>query len=244
VHTIDKKLDFEITPQPNDTTCGPSCLHSIYRYYGNLKNLPEILSEVTPLKEGGTLAVYLGQHALRNGYDATIYTYNLQVFDPSWFSKAGTNFPKKLKQRIEAKSDEKMKIACNAYIEYLNLGGKILFKDLTVGLLKGILKKNIPILTGLSATYLYRTPREIDLGNDKIAFDDINGDPTGHFVVLYGYDLEKRVALVADPLQSNPISDTHYYKVSISRLACSIMLATLTFDANMLIITPKGMKFK
>ena len=168
----------------------------------------------------------------------------MQVFDPTWFTKSGVNLQNKLKQRIAVKSDIKIKTASTAYIEYLNLGGKIRFKDLTVGLLKGILKKNIPILTGLSATYLYRTPREVDLGNDEIIFDDINGDPSGHFVVLYGYDLEKRVALVADPLRSNPISDTQYYRVSISRLACSIMLATLTFDANMLVITPKGMKFK
>jgi len=34
---------------------------------------------------GGTLAVNLANHALRRGYRALIVTYNLTVFDPSWF---------------------------------------------------------------------------------------------------------------------------------------------------------------
>ena len=34
-----------------------------------------------------TLAVLLGCHALRRGYEATIYTFNLQVFDPTWFEE-------------------------------------------------------------------------------------------------------------------------------------------------------------
>ena len=37
-------------------------------------------------RQGGTLDVFLANHALKRGYDATIFTYNLDLFDPTWFA--------------------------------------------------------------------------------------------------------------------------------------------------------------
>lgn len=42
--------------------------------------------ETPELEDGGTLAVLLGTQAIRRGYHAKIFTYNLRVFDPSWFA--------------------------------------------------------------------------------------------------------------------------------------------------------------
>jgi hypothetical protein len=72
-----------------------------------------------------------------------------------------------------------------------------------------------------------------------LVYDDIQGEPTGHFVVLCGYDMQNRTALVADPLLPNPISASPIYTVRLNRLICAIMLGILTYDANLLIITPK-----
>jgi len=58
-------------------------------------------------------------------------------------------------------------------------------------------------------------------------------------VVLCGYDMTQRSALVADPLLPNPISPTQIYPVRLNRLICAIMLGILTYDANLLVITPK-----
>ncbi|KPJ98267.1 MAG: hypothetical protein AMJ60_08925, partial [Desulfobacterales bacterium SG8_35] len=69
--------------------------------------------------------------------------------------------------------------------------------------------------------------------------DNIAGSPTGHFVVLYGYDREKREVLVADPYRMNPVSNDHYYKVSIARLLGAVLLGILTHDANLLMIEPQ-----
>ena len=66
-------------------TCGPTCLQAVYRYFGDDLPLEQVVAETPSLAEGGTLAVLLGCHALRRGYQATIYTFNLDVFDPSWF---------------------------------------------------------------------------------------------------------------------------------------------------------------
>ena len=76
------QLNLTIRPQPNDETCGPTCLHALYRYYGDDLPLSKVIEEVPTLPGGGTLSVLMACHALRRGYRATIYTYELQLFDP------------------------------------------------------------------------------------------------------------------------------------------------------------------
>jgi ABC-type bacteriocin/lantibiotic exporter with double-glycine peptidase domain len=78
-------LNFDIKAQPDEVTCGPTCLHALYQYYRDEIGLKEVIAEVKSLKSGGTLAVMLGNHALKRGYKASLYTYNLNTFDPSWF---------------------------------------------------------------------------------------------------------------------------------------------------------------
>ena len=235
---MDKKLRFAIQAQPGDTTCGPTCLHAVYNYYGDKISLPNVIGQVKQLKGGGTLAVLLGCHALRRGYRAKLYTFNLQVFDPTWFRPGAPALQERLKTQMQVKKSPKMRPASKAYLEFLRLGGNIVFEDLTSALIRGLLKRSIPVLTGLSATYLYRTAREVALGA-KMDYDDIHGEPTGHFVVLCGYNMQERTALVADPLLPNPISDSPIYTVRLSRLICAIMLGILTYDANLLVITQK-----
>ena len=76
---------FEIQPQPDDTTCGPTCLHAVYKHFGDDISLEQLLDEVPRSESGGTLGVHLANHALARGYEARILTWNLRVFDPTWF---------------------------------------------------------------------------------------------------------------------------------------------------------------
>ncbi|MFZ1986461.1 MAG: hypothetical protein WAU91_18775 [Desulfatitalea sp.] len=235
---MDTKLQFHIQAQPDDATCGPTCLQAVYNYYRDKISLAKVIGQVKQLKGGGTLAVLLGCHALRRGYRAKLYTFNLQVFDPTWFRLSTADMQVRLQRQIEAKANPKIRTASRAYLEFLRLGGTIRFEDLTTRLVGGLLRRAIPILTGLSATFLYRTAREISVGR-RMVYDDIKGEPTGHFVVLCGYDMATRTALVADPLLPNPISPTQIYPVRLNRLVGAIMLGSLTYDANLLIVTPK-----
>lgn len=219
--------------QPDDTTCGPTCLHAVYQYYGDTVLLDTVVSEVTRLEEGGTLAVLLGSHALRRGYRATIYTYNLQVFDPTWFREGAPPLAGKLHDLAVNRTDRKIRNAARAYVEYLALGGQIRMKVLTPDLLRHYLKRGTPILTGLSSTFLYGSSREDPLTNEP---DDVLGHPAGHFVVLRGYREATRETLVADPWHPNPMSETGSYWVTLPRLINSILLGILTFDANLLIL--------
>lgn len=232
---VRKTLDLEILRQPDATTCGPTCLHAIYRYYGNETGIDRLIADVPKLKGGGTLAVHLARHALKQGYAARIYTYNLQLFDPSWF-EPGVDLIRRMKDQLAHKESKKLQLASKAYIDFLKEGGELRYEDLNPALIRRFLDRGAPILTGLSSTYLYRTKRERGDTNQE---DDVRGVPTGHFVVICGYDRDKDHVLIADPWSPNPLSRKGRYGVALDRLIGAILLGILTYDANLLIIEPK-----
>jgi hypothetical protein len=228
-------IDLEIRAQPDNTTCGPTCLHALYAYYGYPMPLRRVIAEIHQLEGGGTVAVSLGNHALRQGFKAQLFTYNLQIFDPTWFSSTGsTPLSAKLRAQARSKSGSKLRRVIQEYLDFLEQGGRVLFENLTRGLIEGFLNSGRPILTGLSATYLYNCAREF--GTE---YDDIRGEPAGHFVVLCSYDELNREVLVADPLLPNPVSPIQQYRIDIDRVIAAILLGTLTYDANLLIIEPR-----
>jgi hypothetical protein len=232
----DLVLEFDIDAQPDDVTCGPTCLQALYRYYNDEVPLRQVVHEVKQLKNGGTLAVMLGNHALRRGYKATIYSYNLNLFDPSWAGFSRKKIIERLKRQMAFKyKRRKLQIASKAYIQFLEEGGDLQFAELDAELISSYLARSRPILTGLSATYLYGTPREVPQFD---IYDDIKGEPAGHFVVISGYDEKKRSVYLADPMTPNPIGKGRVYGVSFNRLINSIMLGIVTYDANLLIIEP------
>lgn len=230
-----RALEVDIAAQPTDRSCGAACLHALYRYYRDEVDLNDLLEEVPQLDStGGTLAVHLGRHALERGYRARIYTYNLTLFDPSWHH-GEVDLVHKLIEQARVKADAKLREATDAYIDFLQRGGEIEFQDLDRELLRRHLSAGRPILTGLSSTYLYRSPREVPETDEP---DDVRGSPVGHFVVLAGHDVESDEFLVADPYRANPLGEEHHYRVHAERLIAAILLGMITYDANLLILYP------
>ena len=168
---------------------------------------------------------------------STLYTWDLMVFDPSWFTPDAPPMIDRLTQQAELKTDKRVRVVSHACREFLELGGSIRFRDLTAPFLRGILRRSVPMLAGLSSTYLYRMRREYG-PNDKQ--DDLRGEPAGHFVVLSGYHRQDRLVRVSDPYRSNPVSSEVHYWVNINRLISSVLLGNLTFDANILLITQRN----
>ena len=232
---MDSRLHFQISAQPTNSTCGPTCLHAVLAYHGDQHTLTEVIAGVPSLEFGGTLAVLLGNFALQHGYEAILYTYDLIVFDPSWFRPGAPPLAERLRAQMKAKTKPKLRMASEAYLEFIERGGSIRMEDMTPGLIRKYLKRSCPILVGLSSTYLYNERRELEDGQQ----DDIAGKPQGHFVVLCGYDSESRSVLVADPLQPNPLAKLEQkYEVDLDRVMCAIMLGIVTYDGNLLVIRP------
>jgi hypothetical protein len=230
------RLPVTTLAQPDETTCGPTCLHAVFRYWADDEPLEAVVERAWRLEHGGTFAVFLACDALRKGYSATIYTYNITVFDPTWFDGKVDLAERLERQRSLKKDDPRMHDATEGYLEFLRLGGELRFVDLNAELIHGILRRRLPIITGLSATYLYRAAREY--GAESI-HDDVAGYPAGHFVVLAGFNEQRASLLVVDPYEPTPYGPSHAYWVSADRVIASILLGIVTHDANLLVVHPR-----
>ena len=68
--------------------------------------LEQVIAEVPVLENGGTLDVLLANHALTRGYSARIFTYNVQMFDPTWFRREGVDLAERLRLQLEHKDSD------------------------------------------------------------------------------------------------------------------------------------------
>jgi hypothetical protein len=225
--------------QPDDVTCGPTCLRKVYDFFGVEASPEQVLAEIDRNEDGGTLAVFLGISALRRGFRARIYSYDLRIFDPTWFGLDGGALAEKVHARIPHLRDGHSLRAAKAYLRFLELGGTLGFDELTPSLLKEILDRGHPVLAGLSATYLYRMPRERQVERTSLLVDDdVAGEATGHFVVITGYEHWGRSFVLRDPSEHVPVSHTDRHVVDAHRLVNSILLGDLTYDAVLLELWP------
>src|SRR5512139_3578239 len=123
------ELPVAIERQPDYTTCGPTALHAIYRYYGDPIDLATVIKETPKLPGGGTLGVHLSVHALQRGYDVTTWVCNVRHVDPTWFQKP-TDILAKLRARIAGKGladDPRFGPALQAIEQYIHLGGNFVW---------------------------------------------------------------------------------------------------------------------
>ncbi|MCA9736076.1 MAG: peptidase-C39 like family protein [Gemmatimonadota bacterium] len=236
--TAPSPVRVPILAQPDDYSCGPTSLHAVYTFHGLDLDLPRLIADVRTLKEGGTLAVFLGLDALARGFDVRLYSYNLRVFDPSWDGLPPEALLEKLRAQLVAKRKRRLRESTKAYVRFLEAGGELRFHALSVRRIQEYFDAGLPVLCGLSSTYLYGTPREVEAEDGRMLYDDVRGTPQGHFVVLCGTSIGR--ILIADPYQANPISGDHYYEVDPDHLVRAILLGVVTYDGNLMIVAPKG----
>ena len=145
--------------------------------------------------------MHLSVHALQRGYEVVTWLCNVRHVDPTWFQQP-TDLAAKLRARAEAKglmADPRYGPAVEAVEQYMKLGGRFVWGDLTPELLGKVLSEGTPLLTGANGTYLYQCVRETEAGPD-----DIRGDAFGHFLVICGYRSDDQSVAIADPLLDNP----------------------------------------
>ena len=233
-------FSFEILPQPTESTCGPTCLHAVYSHWGIDCDLHRLIREVSECEDGGTFSVMLALHALSKGLQATIYSYNLRTFDPTWEGLHAIEIAAKLGKRLHKTRSSKARANLSAYIRFLAKGGSLAFEELTPKFLRRILENDTPIIAGLSSTHLYRDCR-LNKNGDP---DDVYGDPEGHFVVIADWNAADKRFIVADPYCKNPIVPGQIYGIGAHSLISAILLGIVTYDANLLVIEPCGTKTK
>jgi hypothetical protein len=227
------KLHVTVPPQPDDESCGITCLQAIYQYYGLEIPLETLKQEVVHWQSGGTVSVNLGRNALVRGFAAEIYTYNIKVFDPTWRELPKDELLVKLKLRQKRIRSNRQKKQIGFYLDFLCKGGSIRLDDLDESLMKRLFAAHHPVICGLSATYLYQAMRELP---DNLE-NDVTGHPVGHFVVVSGYNADTREVEIHDPLRRHALSATGMYSLPFHKFSNAVMLGILTYDANLLVIS-------
>lgn len=226
--------NIQIDKQPTETTCGPTCLKAILKFHNIESTMPELIAEVPVVEGGGTLGVHLALAAIKKGLKVKIYSYNLHVFDPIWFELPPEQQVQKLILQSKTNKTSKTKLASLAYADFIKHGGAVEFAELSPDFLASILQNHGPVICGVSATYLYRAPREISETN---SYDDVNGVPQGHFIVVNGISNGNQQVKISDPYDQNPLSDRSKYEASTHRLIGSLLTGIVTYDANLITFT-------
>ena len=226
------KLHFAVPPQPDDESCGITCLQAVYGHYGLEIPAESLKHNVVHWHTGGTVGVNLGRHALTQGFSAEIYSYNLKVFDPTWRDLPVKELTAKLKSRQKRIRSSRQKKEIGFYIDFLKNGGVVRFDDLDEVLVKRLFAASRPVICGLSATYLYQTMRELPNNEEN----DVIGHPVGHFVVVSGYKADTHEVEIHDPLRRHELSATGTYLLPFQKFSNAVMLGILTYDANLLVI--------
>jgi hypothetical protein len=230
-------LDVPRFVQPDDVSCGPTCLAQVFEHWGDHGRLAGLLARTRRLPDGGTLAVFLGNEALEMGYRVRAWPYDTRIFDPTWFALPPETLCERLRARAAHVRDPKLRAATEGYHDFVVRGGEVRWRELTPALLVGMLDRGRPILAGLNGTYLYRTVRERPDDNVE---DDVRGEPVGHFVVICGYRRGGESFVVRDPSVDAPFSRSGRYTIGAERLVNSVLMGENTYDDVLLEVWPRG----
>jgi hypothetical protein len=172
-------------------TCGPSSLQQVLNYYGDPTSLSEILANVK-MFPSGTPPSYLALGAKKLGYKTKLISFDVDYVDPSWKNASKKEIAEKLRKRLPTLKDKSAKMRTRGLLTALKGGVDLEIQIPSEKILIGYLKGGIPPIITLSYNVLHNYKRKF---NDKQ--DDVKGHPSGHYVVVSGYD-DKNL-IITDP---------------------------------------------
>jgi hypothetical protein len=222
--------------QPDDTTCGPSCLAQVAGFFGQQHTVPALAAGLSRLHHGGTLGVFLALRAMELGFEAAVYPLGVRVFDPTWWQLDAPALVDRLHRRRDTLTEPLDREVIDAWVRFLRAGGHLRFAELTPALLRGAIDRGHPLICGLNVTWLYRESREQDDGTP----DDVGGEQVGHFVTIAGYSGGGRRFDIRDPHWEAPYGVDGHYRVGAWQLIHAILIGDRTRDAVLVELWPAG----
>ena len=183
--------------------CIPACLQQVFAYYDKEVSQEEILNSLDKPERGMSVPA-AGTFAKRSGFNPTIVTNNMDIFDPTWFDVGSEKLIQHLKEK-KSSLDEYNKSVVEDFLEYLEIGGQIGFDTIDSELFVRSLSNKVPVIIELSSTDLYKKKD--------------SGEIEGHGVVIAGFDGDK--VKVVDPDRDNPYDKTGVYWIPISDIMMS-----------------------
>lgn len=161
---------------------------------------------------------------MQQKFRVSFYTFDCQIIDQSWAELTSNEIIVRLKAGLDGRvvgglGKEWSRAYRESYIEYLEVGGKlIILPSVTSKLLYELLAKG-PIFVCVCFNTLYGVGRT----KDNVP-DDVNGRVWNHSIVIYGNDNTGNL-LVADPIRKPGL-----HIVEPERMIAAISTAQLECD--------------
>jgi hypothetical protein len=155
---MESRLQLDILAQPDNVTCGPTCLHAVYRFYGDQLPLDQVIQRDSAASRRWDIGCFAGVPRFAPRLRRDHFDVQSADLRPDLVS-APISLAWRIVCELRWPSSGSSKLACGERgLSGIatDLGGRIQMEDFTSRLIRRYLKREIPILTGLSATYLYR----------------------------------------------------------------------------------------
>lgn len=222
--------------------CVQASAAQLLQFYRIDKSIDDIKAEVPvyiskdnqPL---GSSIGHIAKYFIDQGFNTTIHTSDIQIFDPSWKKYSNKQLIDHLmKRQTDVKhptyDQEAFNVIFDGYISFLKFGGQIAFPLIDEKYLVELLQKG-PIYTIVSYQFLNQSPKAVfDKDKDEFTNDSIKGNVGTHAVILAGY--KDNQFLIIDP--DKKFGGKRWF--SSSHLIASFYLAQTDYD-NLLITLEK-----
>ncbi len=201
-------------------SCGPVCLLNVYRYFGIKTELKDILKELRIDDKTTTYPAQLASHLLSNGLKTVFINTNPFVVSPSWKNIRNKELVQKLTKWLKKNKKGRWEKSAKYLLKYLKKGGEIKICDLSTKMIDEYMAEGYLLICCLEESWIWGE-RKIK-GTNK--FDDIKGEPRGHFIILY--DKEGEDYLVSDPYPTGLKNRNGLYKLDKNKLLAATLVWT------------------
>jgi predicted double-glycine peptidase len=184
---------LQLTPivQDGPTSCTNACLRMVAGYFGRKLDRDEIDRALFKDSAGCSFNTDIARFALRHGFAAECYGYNLYLTDPADGGLAPSALLSKLRREQAHLRDQWYRPMLASIVAALAEGVRYVVRRPAFEIAAGYLRQRIPVIAVVSYPALH----------------GVRGNPfSGHDVVLTGYD-GRRVYFV-DPLHGDERSVT------------------------------------
>jgi hypothetical protein len=193
---IKHKLPLKI--QSTSSNCVQTSTSQFLNFYG-IKETPDEIEAIVPVRasaEGkpmGTLLADIGTWLVKDKkLGVTMHVFDAQIIDRSWKSFSQDQLLNEMeKSQINGISSARTPYApllIDAYVTYLQAGGKIDITKCTNDLLQSLLAKG-PVMAIINFNYMYDYPRsKYDPIKKEYVADPNEGKVIEHAVVLTGFE--------------------------------------------------------
>jgi uncharacterized protein YvpB len=186
------KLDVKAFKQESQDGCGAAALRSMLDFFGKTMSEKEITEKAGGVQKGeghyGILAINLATMLRKLGYKVHAYTYDMGLFKPELAHIGRDELIKNigiLKEDLVKSNKKTSESIADSILHLLENNQDVKIKIPDKEDIIYFLKKGLPVLISVKAMLLEEDSK-------------INRD-VGHYIVVNGYDEDKRTFSFADP---------------------------------------------